>query len=92
MTEVILALCVGISLSVGIYLGQRSGTAFARTQIELAGQTAEKMAQILVAPYGIRPVEQTPQISQDLFEDITNDEERLPAWMEDEDAQTAQAT
>lgn len=84
VVELALAAGFGFGLFAGYYLGQRGGLGFVRQQLDLAGTTAEKMAQIMVAPYGVNPVQQNPSLQEDLFSDLTEDEERVPVWMEEE--------
>lgn len=83
MVEVWAALAgLGFGLAGGYALGQRGGLSFVKSQLELAGTAAEKMAQIMVAPYGVNVVEQNPSIQEEIFSDITEDAERVPEWME----------
>lgn len=86
MTEFAFALAgLGFGLFGGFYLGQRGGLTFVKKQLELAGVAAEKMAQVLVAPWGNRPVDEAPpQDAAMTLDDLMGDTERVPSWMEDE--------
>lgn len=78
---------MGFGLFVGYWLGQRGGLHFAKQHVDLAGTTAERIAQIMVAPYGVKTVDQTPSLQEELFADLTEDQERIPEWMEVDHAQ-----
>lgn len=82
---------MGFGLFGGFYLGQRGGLTFVKKQLELAGVAAEKMAQVIVAPWGQKPVLEAPfQETEDAFADMTADVERIPEWMDDERANADQ--
>lgn len=73
---------LGFGLFGGFYLGQRGGLTFVKRQLEMAGQAAEKMAQVLVAPYGHQHIDQAVQPTEEAFKSIEEDEERIPEWMD----------
>jgi hypothetical protein len=83
----LLALAAGLGFGAffGYFLGERGGLRFVKEQLALATSTTEKLAQVMVAPYGGEMTVTLPE--SDPYADLTSEDERVPEWMEDEPAQ-----